>query len=143
MKARFKECRIQANMSQKEVAGALKVSVQAVSYWENGNRMPSHENCSALASLYNVSIDYLLGREETPVDPISEPRVMDVGSMTMDIAELQKIKSMLEEALENKQYALSVDPRIVNMYDRLMVMNEDQLKQADLAIRLIEEMGKK
>jgi len=105
--------------------------------------MPIHENCSALASLYNVSIDYLLGREESPVDPISETRVMDVGSLTMDIAELQKIKSMLEEALENKQHASSVDPRIVNMYDRLMVMNEDQLKQADLAIRLIEEMGQK
>lgn len=143
MKARFKECRIQANMSQKEVASALKVSVQAVSYWENGNRMPSHENCSALASLYNVSIDYLLGRDETPVDPISEPRVMDAGSLTMDIAELQRIKSMLEEALENKQYAMPVDPRLVDIHERLMVLNDDQLKQADIMLRVIEQMGKK
>lgn len=64
MKARFKECRIAAGLTQKEVASALQISVQAVSYWESGSRKPSHDNCLSLASLYNVSIDYLLGRDE-------------------------------------------------------------------------------
>lgn len=142
MKARFKECRIQAKLSQKEVASALKVSVQAVSYWENGSRMPSHENCSALASLYDVSIDYLLGREDSQTAPGSEVRALDGGSMTVDFAELKKIKAMLEDALNQRQYAMPVDPRLVDIHERLMMLNDDQLKQADIMLRVIEQMGK-
>lgn len=78
MNARFKECRKNANLSQKEVASALNVSVQAVSYWENGARMPSHEKCIALAALYNVTVDYLLGADQNQ-SAITFPGVLRKG----------------------------------------------------------------
>lgn len=49
------------NLSQKEVAYALGISPSIVSNYESGERTPSVENLMALASLYNCSVDYLLG----------------------------------------------------------------------------------
>ncbi|MBR3740605.1 MAG: helix-turn-helix transcriptional regulator [Clostridia bacterium] len=58
----FKMCREKCSMTQKEVSIDLKVSIQAISYWETGERMPSYEKLFQLADLYKVSIDELLGR---------------------------------------------------------------------------------
>lgn len=59
----FKIYRERRGLTQKEVAFELKISVQAVSYWETGERMPSYEKLFQLADLYEASIDQLLGRE--------------------------------------------------------------------------------
>lgn len=64
----FKECREKSGKTQKEVALDLGISVQAVSYWETGERMPSYEKLFQLADLYNVSLDVLLGRNEESYD---------------------------------------------------------------------------
>lgn len=63
---RFKESREKAGLTQKEAALSLDVSVQAVSYWETGSRMPSVEKILQMCDLYNVTADYLLGR--TPME---------------------------------------------------------------------------
>lgn len=62
----FKECRERAGLTQKEAAISLDVSIQAVSYWETGSRVPSVEKILQMCDLYNVTADYLLGR--TPMD---------------------------------------------------------------------------
>lgn len=53
----MKRCREKAGFTQKEVAISLKVSVQSVSFWEKGERVPSLENAIALAKMYNCSLD--------------------------------------------------------------------------------------
>lgn len=62
----FGACRMASGKTQKEVAIALKVSIQAVSYWETGERMPTYEKLIQLADLYGVSTDCLLGRVMPP-----------------------------------------------------------------------------
>lgn len=37
-----------------------------ISYWKNGERMPSAENLITLADYLDCSIDYLLGRTNNP-----------------------------------------------------------------------------
>lgn len=37
-----------------------------ISYWKNGERMPSAENLITLADYLDCSIDYLLGRTDNP-----------------------------------------------------------------------------
>lgn len=44
----------------------MNVSQQAVSLWERGKNMPSHELVAKLASFFNFSVDYLLGRTDEP-----------------------------------------------------------------------------
>lgn len=58
----FKKCREKKGLTQKEVAYRLKMSIQAISYWENGERMPSYDRLFQLADLYETTTDELLGR---------------------------------------------------------------------------------
>lgn len=52
-------------LSQEEVAQKLFVSRQSVSKWENDQAEPGVENLKTLARLYGVSVDVLVGAEET------------------------------------------------------------------------------
>ena len=69
---RFKLYRKRAGCSQKEVAKELNVTVSAVSSWETGKYIPDPQNLSALADLYGISTDALLGRQ-TMIEPAPRP----------------------------------------------------------------------
>ncbi len=64
---RIKDLRTQAGLSQTELAEKLAVSRQAVSKWESGRGTPNISNLSAIAALFDVSVDYLLG--VVPISP--------------------------------------------------------------------------
>jgi len=57
----IKAYRMERNMTQEFVAESLGVSRQAVSKWEMGTSDPSTSNLLALAKLYGVSAEELLG----------------------------------------------------------------------------------
>lgn len=84
---RIKECRLRSGLSQKYVAATLGVSAPSVSDWESGKTKPAMENLVALAVLYGVTTDYLLGREEAQTknapapDPEAEARERLVSLM--------------------------------------------------------------
>lgn len=59
---RLKEARMKAGMIQKEAAKKLEISNVTLSQYEKGIRNPDPETLSNLADLYNVSVDWLLGR---------------------------------------------------------------------------------
>lgn len=56
-------------LSQDEVAEKLFLTRQSVSKWENDGAEPGIENLKALASLYGVTVDALVGAEEKPPVP--------------------------------------------------------------------------
>lgn len=74
---KLKALRVQFGLSQKQVAEKLEVSPSIVSGYETGERTPSTENVLALSYLYNVSTDYLLGRQTA--DPHT---LVDVSKLT-------------------------------------------------------------
>lgn len=63
-----------ANMTQIQVAEKLGVSDGTYKNYEQGKREPNGDKIVALANLFDVSTDYLLGREqkETPATPLDE-----------------------------------------------------------------------
>ena len=63
---RLRECRENAKLSQKYVALTLGIAPPSVANWERGKTNPTHENIIRLADLYDVSVDYLLGRTDNP-----------------------------------------------------------------------------
>lgn len=63
---RLKECRKKKGVKQSEVADRLNVQRQIISYYESGTRKPNLDDLIMLADFYNVSIDYLVGRTDTP-----------------------------------------------------------------------------
>ena len=56
-------------MTQKELAKNLSVHITTIKNWESGNCYPDAKNVCALADLFHVTTDYLLGRE--PSETIS------------------------------------------------------------------------
>lgn len=59
--------RKQNGMSQLKLANTIGVSRSTVAMWENGSSQPDNSMLIKLSELFNVSVDYLLGRDETPV----------------------------------------------------------------------------
>ena len=65
---RIKILREARNIDQKVLAIDLGVSQPTISDWENGKKQPSSKSAAKIADYFNVSIDYLLGRD-TPSSP--------------------------------------------------------------------------
>ena len=59
----LKQRRLEHELSQEQVADHLGISRQAVAKWEGNQTSPSADNLLALASLYQVSLDELVGRK--------------------------------------------------------------------------------
>ena len=64
---RLKMYRTQKGLSQEKIAEMLDVSRQAVTKWEAGQTTPSSDNLIALANLYDVSLDELIGKNENEI----------------------------------------------------------------------------
>lgn len=57
----LKTLRLKSSLSQADLAKLLGVSRSAVSSYENGTRSPNNETLVKLATIFNVSTDFILG----------------------------------------------------------------------------------
>ena len=57
---KLKDVRMQAGLTQEQVAEKIMVSRQTVSNWENGKSLPDIVSIMNLSDLYQISIDELL-----------------------------------------------------------------------------------
>lgn len=58
----FKSLRIASGFTQQEIADKLGISRSTIGMYETGAREPDYSTLEAIADLFNVDIDYLLGR---------------------------------------------------------------------------------
>jgi len=63
---RLKQLRQKKKLTQKQIGEAVGLSSITVSGWEIGKSLPDAQTLPILANFLNVSIDYLLGREDHP-----------------------------------------------------------------------------
>ena len=61
---RLAHLREEKNITRKQLAERLGVSVRLVSYWENNKRECDFDMLIKLADVLDVTIDFLLGRED-------------------------------------------------------------------------------
>lgn len=62
-KDRLKELRLEKNVSQAELGKLVSMSKMAISHWEKGHSEPSISQLILLSNFFNVSVDYLVGKE--------------------------------------------------------------------------------
>ena len=75
MARKYKEARKMSGLKVIEAAKLLGVSQPTLSAWENERKAPGIEKLEAMADLYKVTTDFLLGRGTLPVEddkPISK-----------------------------------------------------------------------
>lgn len=64
---RIRQLRKEHQLTQAELGNKLGVIKQTISSWENGISSPNNETLTAMAKLFDVSTDYLLGNSGIPV----------------------------------------------------------------------------
>lgn len=84
----LKQLRLGADMTQKEVAEKIGVTKSVISYYELQERTPSPEVLVKLASMFNVTTDYLLGIEH------SAGSTLDVSGLLEE--DIQFLKNTIE-----------------------------------------------
>ena len=62
---RIKELRTQRHITQLKMAMDLNMSQNTISRYENGEREPGIVELIRIADYFHVSIDYLVGREQS------------------------------------------------------------------------------
>lgn len=81
------------------VAQALGMSLQKYANYEYGSREPDLETIAKIASLYDVSTDYLLGRktpEKHEIDLAKDPEVLLYNGHKVSAEDMEVIKAILE-----------------------------------------------
>lgn len=66
MRFRLKELRKARNISQLKLALDLDMNQNSISRYETGERQADYETLIRFAEYFDVSLDYLLGRTDTP-----------------------------------------------------------------------------
>lgn len=65
---RLRNLRAKSGKNQDTVAEACDISRIALARYESGQRMPKMNILAKLAEYYGVTVDYLMGRDETQAD---------------------------------------------------------------------------
>lgn len=100
---RFLRLRKARGLTQEDIAKKLNISAQAVSKWENDISSPDISLLPELASVFNITIDELLGKETNKTEVLPEGKRKDINSMMLYInilsADGDKVKVNLPMSL--------------------------------------------
>lgn len=61
---RLRELRLEKGLTRKNLAEMLFVSERLICFWENGQRECNFDMLIKISNLFNVSIDFLLGKTQ-------------------------------------------------------------------------------
>ncbi len=103
----IKKARNDKHLSQRALADIIGVSQQTVGSWEVGRTSPDNEMLQKLASFFNVTTDYLLGRTDEPLGTGFQKDLL--GDINDDSPFMQKVREQManiqvtpyEEALQS------------------------------------------
>lgn len=87
----IKNLRSARGLNQVEFAKTLGVSKQCVSNWENDNVMPSIEMLCKIADFFNVSTDYLLGRNEKLYIDVTGLTAQQTSHISLIVSDMSKL----------------------------------------------------
>lgn len=96
---RLIDLRIEHGYKQEEVAKKLNVTTSAYGYYEQGRNQPSLETLYKIACFFNVSIDYLLGKIDTPNHATTHllTEKLTLNESELDVINKIKELNLLEE----------------------------------------------
>lgn len=75
--------RKQAGLTQEQLAEKIGVSRQSIASWEKGDSTPDVTKCIALADLYDVSVDDLVGHSDNCAGIVAPKGKYFFGSLTV------------------------------------------------------------
>lgn len=110
---RLKALRLEANLTQKEIAEKTNVSQPQYARWEAGNRKPSSDTLEKFSNFFGVSADYLLGNTDNRA--VEEDELAEVSMLfratSLDMTDEEKaiFKQELLEFMKERQKLFDED----------------------------------
>lgn len=100
----LKALREAKKITQSQLGEYLGAKKSAISLWESGKRQPDQETLVRIANFFNVTVDYLLGRDSTPASvPAQEKAPTDdlteqimAKASKMDVEELKQLLRIMD-----------------------------------------------
>lgn len=99
---RISELRTKMKLTQDELAKRIGITRAALSHYEKDRREPDYETLERIADFFDVQVDYLLGRTDSPSSsykkdkPIQGLAYIDGGVEELDEEEMDYLKESLE-----------------------------------------------
>ena len=91
---RIRELRKVKNITMKQLGKIIGVAESTISLYENGKRQPDNDILIKLADYFEVSVDYLLGRDDMPQSPTLDEQLTGIDfalwSETQDMTDAEK-----------------------------------------------------
>lgn len=102
----LQELRRDKKLTQKQVGELLSVSGSSIGFYESGEREPSPEMLSSLATLYGVSVDYILGRTRIRESNITSASLVKTDKEVVKIGEI--LNDIVSLSLEGRGIVINV-----------------------------------
>lgn len=99
MANKIKELRKKKRLTQKELSSLIGVSQNTLSYWENGVYDIDTKSLQRLAAIFDVSVDYLLGKDLSD-DPAKKELLDLLSGMTAE--QLKQFKEYAEYLISRR-----------------------------------------
>ncbi len=94
----IRRLRRERNITQEELAAAVRVTYQSVSRWENGQAYPDMELIPKIARYFDISTDVLFGTDDESVNKRLEEHYQKIKEVQNDIEKFyQACKSAYDE----------------------------------------------
>lgn len=93
----LRKLRKEKSMSQAKLAEELGVSSSLIASYETGARKPSYEALEDLADYFNVSLDYLTGKDDRSIHYIN-PQTAEIAQEIFKNKELRALFSAARDA---------------------------------------------
>lgn len=139
----LKSYRKEANLSQKALAQMLDVSQSTVAMWESGKNSPEYNTLVKLASILNVSIDYLTGNRAGKISKdIPVLGYVRAGTPTYAVEEILSYENILVSPYDPDEYfaliikGSSMAPRMMEG-DCVIVKKSPTFISGDICVVLV------
>lgn len=96
LKDNIKKARLDAGLTQKEVAEKLGVAQAQYARWENGGRNPKDETVGKLAEIFDTSFELLKGRDDGLEEIVSLLKQHNLSSK-----QKEEIECLIKDYLKN------------------------------------------
>ena len=130
---KLKEWRIARGIQQKDLASTLGIGANTLSQYENGKREPDNNTLVQLADYFNVSVDYLLGRDEIKNPPQSDGAFDQIFSEKDELDISRRLDAMLSD-LDKNNSALMFDGEPLDDESRELLISslENSIRMAKI-----------
>lgn len=143
----LKKLRTVKKISQKRLADSIGVSRSTVAMWETGGSQPDNDNLSRIATYFDVSVDYLLGRENNNLINKKGVKIPVLGNIQAGIPveaieEILDYEEITEEMASRGEFfglkirGESMLPRMVEG-DIIIVRKQPDVDSGDIAVVLV------